>query len=62
MVEVMIEAYLVVREEKHIDDKHWVCLSREDALRIARDVVAHWSKRYNGHGENLPHGRQTEEA
>ena len=43
----MINAYIVVREEKHIDDRFWVCLEQEDALKIAADVTAYWRKEYN---------------
>lgn len=42
----MQQAWIVVREERHIDPRFWVCLEREDALRIARDVTAFWMKRY----------------
>lgn len=42
----MIEAWLVVRKEKHVDDKYWVCFEREDALAIAKDVAAYWKKNY----------------
>lgn len=42
----MKDAWIVVRTEKHIDDKFWVCLSRGDALQIARDVVRYWRNRY----------------
>jgi len=35
----MKDAWIVVREEKHLDDKFWICLHREDALRIAKEVT-----------------------
>jgi len=37
----MISAWIVVREEKHVDDRFWVCLNKDDALQIARDVTAY---------------------
>lgn len=42
----MQQAWIVVREEKHIDTKFWVCLERDDALRIAEAVTDYWVKRY----------------
>ena len=42
----MIDAWLVVREEKHIDDKFWICLERDDALTIAKDVAKYWLDKY----------------
>ena len=42
----MISAWIVVRQEKHIDDRFWVCLSSDDALRIATDVTAYWKSHY----------------
>lgn len=43
----MIEAWIVVREEKHVSDKFWVCFDREDALKIATDVTAYWRNGYD---------------
>lgn len=43
----MINGWIVTRKEKHIDDKFWVCLSREDALKIAKDVTEYWKQGYN---------------
>jgi hypothetical protein len=42
----MIKSWLVVRKEKHVDDKYWVCLQKDDALAIAGDVSAYWQKQY----------------
>lgn len=42
----MINAFIVLREEKHVDIKTWVCLAREDALKIARDVTDYWVEKY----------------
>lgn len=42
----MIEAWIVSREEKHIDDRFWVCLTKADALKIAADVTAYWKNAY----------------
>ena len=53
----MIDAWLVVREEKHIDDRHWVCLDKEDALIIAGDVTDYWIDQYkdsNGEVDDVP--------
>lgn len=49
----MIPAWLVVRKERHVDDRFWVCLSREDALIIARDVAAYWRAYYEPSPEDL---------
>jgi len=38
----MIEAWIVIRKEKHVDTKYWVCLNSEDALRIAQDITRYW--------------------
>jgi hypothetical protein len=43
----MIEAWIVVREEKHVDDKFWVCIDREDTLKIAKDVTEYWKTQYD---------------
>jgi len=42
----MIEAWIVVREEKHIADKFWVCLNKKDAIAIANDVTAYWKEQH----------------
>ena len=42
----MREAWIVVRSEKHFDDKYWVCCTKDDALRIAQDVTAYWRSEY----------------
>lgn len=42
----MIDAWIVVREEKHISDKFWICLEREDALHIATDLIKYWRDQY----------------
>jgi hypothetical protein len=43
----MTDAWIVVRQEKHIDERYWVCVSKEDALKIAADVVAYWTAGYH---------------
>ncbi len=45
----MTNAWIVVREEKHVDDRYWVCLDQEDALAIARDVTKYWLRHYDIH-------------
>jgi hypothetical protein len=42
----MLTAWIVVREEKHVDPKFWVCLEKEDALKIANDVHNYWQEEY----------------
>ena len=42
----MIDAWIVIREEKHNDDRFWVCLTKDDALKIAADVTAYWVAQY----------------
>jgi hypothetical protein len=42
-------AWIVVRSEKHLDDKFWICVDRADALAIAEDVIAYWRQQYT-HG------------
>ncbi len=42
----MIDGFIVVREERHIDDKHWVCHELDDALKIANDVCDYWKNQY----------------
>jgi len=42
----VISGWIVVREEKHIDDRFWVCQFREDAPRIAADVARYWRAEY----------------
>ena len=48
----MISAWIVVREEKHIDDKYWICLDRDDALLIARNVIDYWKEEYDVNDED----------
>ena len=43
----MIEAWIVIREEKHLNNKYWVCLNEIDALRIADEVSEYWKKEYD---------------
>ena len=43
----MREAWIVVRSEKHLDDKYWVCSTKDDALCIAHDVTAYWRSQYS---------------
>ena len=49
----MKNAWLVVREERHIDPKHWVCLEQADALKIANDVTAYWKKACRPNPKNV---------
>jgi len=42
----MIQGWMVVRREYHVDDRFWVCIDREDAVSIARDVSAYWKRQY----------------
>lgn len=42
----MINAWIVVRQEQHIEDKYWLCLERDDALGIASDVTEYWREKY----------------
>lgn len=41
-----MNGYIVVREERHIDPKHWVCLCEGDALKIAEAVTKFWLEEY----------------
>lgn len=55
----MTDAWLVVREEKHLDPKFWVCLDRGDALRIAGDVTEYWKEQYrSGEADETCYGEQ----
>lgn len=38
----MIDSWIVVRSERHVDDRYWVCLALKDALLIAKTVTAYW--------------------
>ena len=40
------QAYIVIRKEKHIADKFWVCEEKADALKIAGDVADYWMNEY----------------
>jgi hypothetical protein len=40
------DGWIVVREERHIEPKFWICFDRADALKIAADVIAYWSEQY----------------
>ena len=42
----MKDGFIVVRKEKHLDDKYWVCEDKIDALRIASDVTDYWMDKY----------------
>jgi len=43
----MSSGFIVIRTEKHVDDKYWVCLNENDALRIAVEVSEYWKKEYS---------------
>ncbi len=49
----MIDAWIVVRKERHIDDKYWVCHNEEDALMIAMEVTGYWIKEKSLEEEEL---------
>jgi hypothetical protein len=49
----MIDGWIVVREEKHIDMKFWVCLNKDDALKIANDVTNYWKEKYDPNPEDV---------
>lgn len=42
----MKAVYLIVRKEKHIDDKYWLCKVKKDALTIAEEVADFWLSHY----------------
>lgn len=42
----MKTGWIVIRTEKHVDDKYWVCMKRKDALAIAKDVAEYWRSQY----------------
>lgn len=46
----IINGFIVVRKESHIDDKYWVFDNAEEALKVAEDVSNYWLKEY-GDGE-----------
>jgi hypothetical protein len=43
---IMKAAFIVVREERHIDPKYWVCIDKDDAINIASAVGEYWSRKY----------------
>jgi hypothetical protein len=43
----MLNGFIVVREESHIEPKYWVCLTLEDAMEIARAVTDYWINQYS---------------
>lgn len=43
----MDPGWLIIRKHKALNDKFLVCLEREDALRIAKDMVKYWRAQYN---------------
>ena len=46
----MINAWIVVRSQKDIGNRHWVCLKKEDARR---DVADYWISQYEVNDEDL---------
>lgn len=42
----MLTGWLVIREEKHVDPRYWVCIDKEDALKIASGVAHYWWTKY----------------
>lgn len=42
----MINAYIVVRKQKNVDNKYIVCLNKEDALKIALEISNYWIEFY----------------
>jgi hypothetical protein len=49
----MKQGWIVVREEKHVDPKFWVCTDKADALAIAADVTAYWREKNQPDPENV---------
>ena len=49
----MIDAWIVTREEKHVDDCYWVCLQKDDALKIAADVTNYWRAQYEPEADSI---------
>lgn len=39
----MIEAFLLVREERHHDDASWVFKDKDDAIRCAINLTKQWT-------------------
>ena len=44
----MRDGYIVVREEKHLEPKFWVCECLSDAQIIFVDVSTYWIGEYSG--------------
>jgi hypothetical protein len=42
----MIDAWVVIRQERHQEDRYWVCLQKADALKIATELVVYWREKY----------------
>ena len=42
----IIQGYILIREERHIDPKFWVSESLEQLLEIANEVRDYWIKEY----------------
>lgn len=42
----MLQAYMVIREEKHVSDNYRICLHRQDALTIAKAMTDYWIGQY----------------
>lgn len=49
----MIKAWIVTRKERHLDNKTWVCMDKEDALYIAREITVWWLEEYGEYGSCL---------
>lgn len=49
----MDEVYLVIREEKHIDRKYVVCMEKEGALAIAKEISNYWKNEYEHIDEDI---------
>lgn len=43
----MIKAYILVREDRHVDAVHWVFLDKDDALKAAQTLMEDWIESYD---------------
>lgn len=49
----MTPAYIVIREQRSIDTRYWICIELSDAIKIAEGVSAYWLAEYEPDDDDI---------
>jgi hypothetical protein len=42
----MSTGWIIIRQERHQEDRYWVYLQKDDALKIASELTVYWRAKY----------------